>query len=216
MHAIKKQLYVTDRRLDRMRTSIENDAQMQTLKSTILEGWPEERSNCDPNIVEYWNHRDELSVDDGLIFRGQTLIVPRRLRAEILLQVHKGHLGITKTLERAKDSLFWPGMSPVNQVQFGKILKPAMVIKKLNDRSFEIHMLDRAVYRRNRKHLIKTRMNVTDISHFGINILDENKYYNQTSKSNTCKNQTDSMPYKTRFGRIVKENRHYTADKYSK
>ena len=125
--------------------------------------------------MEYWNHRDELSVDDGIIFRGQTLIVPRRLRAEILLQVHKGHLGITKTLERAKDSLFWPGMSPVNQVQIGKILKPAMVIKKLNDRSFEIHMLDRAVYRRNRKHLIKTCMNVTDIAHFDINILDENK-----------------------------------------
>ena len=75
-----------------------------------------------------------------------------------------------------------------------------MVIKKLNDRSFEIHMLDRAVFRRNRKHLIKTRENVTDISHFDLNILDENKCYNQTSKSNTCKNQTDSMPYKIRFG----------------
>ena len=76
-----------------MRTSNENDAQMQTLKSTILEGWSEERSSCKPNIVEYWNHRDELSVDDGLIFRGQTLIVPKQLRAEILVQVHKGHLG---------------------------------------------------------------------------------------------------------------------------
>ena len=112
MHAVKQQLFVTDRRLDNMRTINKNDAQMQTLKSTILEGWPEERSNCDPNIVEYWNHRDELSVDDGLIFRGQTLIVPRRLRAEILLQVHKGHLGITKTLERANDKLVLARFEP--------------------------------------------------------------------------------------------------------
>ena len=25
-------------------------------------------------------------------------------------QLHKGHMGVTKSVERAKDSLFWPGM----------------------------------------------------------------------------------------------------------
>ena len=29
----------------------------------------------------------------------------------MLNQIHTGHLGVTKTLERAKDSMFWPGMT---------------------------------------------------------------------------------------------------------
>ncbi|XP_060558164.1 uncharacterized protein K02A2.6-like [Ruditapes philippinarum] len=30
---------------------------------------------------------------------------------KLVQKVHTGHMGITKTLERAKDSIFWPGMS---------------------------------------------------------------------------------------------------------
>ena len=110
VHAVQQQLYVNDRRLDSIRSHIESDPQMRSLKRTILEGWPDTRAKCDPSIVEFFNHRDELSYEDRLIFRGQALIIPKPLRADMLTQVHKGHLGVTKTLERARDSLFWPGM----------------------------------------------------------------------------------------------------------
>ena len=68
------------------------------------------RSSCDLKVLDYFNHRDELSVEDRLIFRGQIIIVPASLRNETLSQIHKGHMGVTKSVERAKDSLFWPGM----------------------------------------------------------------------------------------------------------
>ena len=110
VHVIRKQLFVTDKRLDRIKSGIESDMQMRALKRTIIEGWPEMRSNCDPKVLDYFNHRDELSVEDGLIFRGQRIIVPASLRNETLSQIHKGHMGVTKSVERAKDSLFWPGM----------------------------------------------------------------------------------------------------------
>ena len=84
---------------------------MQTLKKTIVDGWSETRPECDSAILEYWNHRDELSVEQGLIFRGQKIVVPKSMRQEMLHQVHTGHLGVTKTFERAKDNIFWPGMS---------------------------------------------------------------------------------------------------------
>ena len=47
----------------------------------------------------------------SLIFRGQKIVIPKSLRAKMLNQIHTGHLGVTKTLERAKDSIFWPGMT---------------------------------------------------------------------------------------------------------
>ena len=73
-------------------------------------------SVSEQSVLEYWNHRDELSFEEGLIFRGQTIVIPKSLRAEMLKQVHTGHSGVTKTFERAKDSIFWPGVTKEIQV----------------------------------------------------------------------------------------------------
>ncbi|GBN17768.1 hypothetical protein AVEN_16285-1 [Araneus ventricosus] len=39
------------------------------------------------------------------------LIIPESIRSEILNSIHEGHLGITKCLARAKESILWPGLS---------------------------------------------------------------------------------------------------------
>ena len=52
-----------------------------------------------------------MVIADALLFKGGRLIFPRILRAEMLHQIHKGHLGIVKCEQRARDVLFWPGMS---------------------------------------------------------------------------------------------------------
>ena len=59
---------------------------MQALQNTIVQSWPE--TLCVQSALEYWNHRDELSVEEGLIFRGQKIVIPKLLRAEMLKQVH--------------------------------------------------------------------------------------------------------------------------------
>ena len=58
--------FISDKRLKTIKTEIEHDRQMQTLQNVILKGWPETRSDCDQLILEYWNHRDELSFEKGL------------------------------------------------------------------------------------------------------------------------------------------------------
>ena len=59
----------------------------------------------------YWTFRDEVATADGLLFRGTRLITPKVVRPEMLRQIHKSHLGIAKCRRRAKEVLFWPGMS---------------------------------------------------------------------------------------------------------
>lgn len=78
---------------------------------TINEGWPDSRKKCKQSILENWNHRDELSHANGLIFIGQKLLIPRLLRQELLNSVHLNYLAIAKTIERANDCIIWPGMS---------------------------------------------------------------------------------------------------------
>ena len=53
----------------------------------------------------------EVATADGLLFKGTRLIVPKVMRPEMLRQIHKSHLGIAKCRRRAKEVLFWPGMS---------------------------------------------------------------------------------------------------------
>ena len=106
-----QQLFITDKRLKTIQTVIEHDRQMRTLQNAIFKGWPETQPDCNQLILEYWNHRDELPFVKGLIFQGQKIVIPESLRAEMLNQIHTGHLGVTKTLECAKDSIFWPGMT---------------------------------------------------------------------------------------------------------
>jgi len=58
-------------------------------------------------IREYWSFRDEMSVQDGVILKGQRVIIPEAMQANILDQLHYGHMGIEKTKLRAKDCVYW-------------------------------------------------------------------------------------------------------------
>lgn len=59
----------------------------------------------------YHSYWDELSVYDGLIFRGERLAIPKALHYQTMKHLHSSHIGINGCLRRARECLFWPGMS---------------------------------------------------------------------------------------------------------
>ena len=59
----------------------------------------------------YWNFRDELSIKDGLVTKSSGLLIPSTLRRKMLEQIHEGHQGIEKCMLKARESVFWPGIS---------------------------------------------------------------------------------------------------------
>ena len=56
-------------------------------------------------------NREELTIEDGLILKGERIVIPPTLRPEILDTLHKGHLGQEKCLLRARTTVFWPGIT---------------------------------------------------------------------------------------------------------
>ena len=62
-------------------------------------------------LEPYWNYRDELAVEDGLLLKGKKLIIPKIMQQEVLNQLHYGHLGMEKCKLRAKDAVFWHGIN---------------------------------------------------------------------------------------------------------
>ena len=53
----------------------------------------------------------ELTIVDGLLLKGTRLVIPSSLQRQTLNQIHEGHQGINKCRERAKISVWWPGLS---------------------------------------------------------------------------------------------------------
>uniref|UniRef100_A0A3P9LL44 Gypsy retrotransposon integrase-like protein 1 n=1 Tax=Oryzias latipes TaxID=8090 RepID=A0A3P9LL44_ORYLA len=111
VHTVYDNLPVSDIRLKEIQEETSKDTQLTVLKNIINNGWPEERKKCPQVAAEFWNHRNELSVINGIVFKGEKIIIPALLRAEMLSRVHVGHMGMEKCKQRARDILFWPGMS---------------------------------------------------------------------------------------------------------
>ena len=52
-----------------------------------------------------------MSIQDGLIFKGERVVVPRASRSELLRRIHSSHLGVNGCLNRARECLYWPGVT---------------------------------------------------------------------------------------------------------
>ena len=87
-----------------------NDEELPVVARYIQEGWPTSRKRCAARALPYWSIRHSLTAYDDLVFYGPRLVIPNACRAEVVQDLHSGHQGVTKTLQRAKSSVFWPGL----------------------------------------------------------------------------------------------------------
>ncbi|KAI3356983.1 hypothetical protein L3Q82_003624 [Scortum barcoo] len=88
-----------------------DDPEMQMLRDITINGWPKEREDVPKEMQKYWTFKKEISYVSGLMFKNAKLIVPNQMRQEMLNRIHESHLDIVKCKERARDILYWPGMS---------------------------------------------------------------------------------------------------------
>ena len=75
-----------------------------------------------PNVAKYfWDFRDELSTDEGLLLKGPSLIIPATLRESYLQHLHEGHLSASKTILNARQHMFWPGSKLTSRTTQGGV-----------------------------------------------------------------------------------------------
>ena len=58
----------------------------------------------------YWDFRDQLSTDEGLLLMGPRIVIPSCLHEQYLQRLHQGHLSATKVQQNARQHLYWPGL----------------------------------------------------------------------------------------------------------
>lgn len=87
-------------RMQNIQLATAKDRTRQPPMDTILKGWPEDRSKVPPELTPYYNMRNELSIYDGLVFKGERLVVPQGLKTEIKKDIPASHAGVEGCLSR--------------------------------------------------------------------------------------------------------------------
>ena len=88
-----------------------NDPNMQQLIKYIIEEWPTRQQDVVQQLQSYHTFKEEMSVIDGLIFRGERIVIPTALQAKALQAIYRSHMGIQKTLDKSKGYFYWSGIS---------------------------------------------------------------------------------------------------------
>ena len=111
VHLMSSESYVTDRKLQTIKDEIHTNATMQLLAQQIQDGWPDHKILVPSEVQPYYPYRQELTTEDGLIYKAHNILIPPSLRADTLQKLHQSHQGIEKTKRLARESIFWPGMN---------------------------------------------------------------------------------------------------------
>ena len=96
--------------IEQLRETTCKDPVLSTVNQLVQYRWPKESRRV-PAIARYfWEFRDKLTTDEGLLLKGPSLVIPAILRESYLQHLHEGHLSAKKVKSNAKQHMFWPGM----------------------------------------------------------------------------------------------------------
>ena len=114
IHTVNDHGSVSKSKLTEFAVETSKDPTLKKLKDYVLNGWPNNKSQVDPAVRPYFSFRDEITIYQDVLLKGDRIIVPTTLRNEMRQKIHHGHLGIEKCKARARSTLYWPGM--VNEI----------------------------------------------------------------------------------------------------
>ncbi|XP_064642786.1 uncharacterized protein LOC135497049 [Lineus longissimus] len=111
-----------------LRDLTSSDPVLQQLSEYIWRGWPAKQHDLPAPLRQSWSYRDELAIEDGILFKEKQVVIPETLRKNILEQLHDAHQGIEKTRRLARELVYWPTLT-----KMWKILSRNAVLARSTD-----------------------------------------------------------------------------------
>ena len=128
-------VHIPDVRLTEIRDATTTDEQMVTLAWYIKNGWPEDRRNVPEEIREYFDMGDTLGIEEGVLMKGERMIIPHKLGADMKERLHSAHLGYESMMRRARTQY-------IGLEWLGKLSKQpitAQAVRKISQRTVKKH-----------------------------------------------------------------------------
>jgi len=93
--------------LDEIRDATQNDPELQeVIKYIQNQRWFESSAN----LQSYKNVRNELSLADGLVMRGDRIVIPQKLQDRVIKTAHRSHQGIVKTKQFLRETVWFTNL----------------------------------------------------------------------------------------------------------
>ena len=108
VHMVYDNSSATDQKLVEIKHETTKDPVLSEIANYVIEGWPNNRQNVPEPLKSFWSYREELSLINGIVFKGQRIVIPTKMRKQVLQKLHQSHMGIEKTKMRARETVFWP------------------------------------------------------------------------------------------------------------
>ena len=106
--SIAQVLKMEPTRLESLQEDTKADPTLAELTDLILTGWPNSMQDIPEHLHPYWCFRDELTILDGLIMKGNRVVIPTSMRPATLNRLHDENQGLTSMLQRARRTVYWP------------------------------------------------------------------------------------------------------------
>lgn len=111
INLLTSNLAISPEKLQKILCHTSRDLISQRLKVYYKNGWPKCKQHCDTLTLPYWNIKEEIHIVNDIVFKNNSVIIPKSLREEILNILHEGHQGIEKTKNLARGVVYWPNIN---------------------------------------------------------------------------------------------------------
>ena len=110
IHSLVSSPPISNEKMNLMKQATAADDALQVVKTLNIKGRPAYKRDTPICTRQYWPLRDEHHTIEGLLFRGETLVMPPSVRHQMLTKLHESHLGKEKCKARARSIIYRPGM----------------------------------------------------------------------------------------------------------
>ncbi|KAB0801714.1 hypothetical protein PPYR_03900 [Photinus pyralis] len=111
VHSVSASINISDSKKLEFIKETKNDPVLSEIIKYHKDGWPNKKTCFKSLAYNYYKFQNEIVVENDLIFLNNRIIVPTTLRNYILSLLHESHFGIEKTKARARQLVYWPGLS---------------------------------------------------------------------------------------------------------
>ena len=101
-----------------LQEATKEDKVLARLGEDIQRGIPESSNDMVPEVKQYHKYRHGLVLVDGIVCYKDRVVIPEKLRAQVLGTLHSAHQGVSSMVNRAEQTVFWPGITTdINRVR---------------------------------------------------------------------------------------------------
>ena len=76
----------------------------------VRKGWPNNKEQVSQKVKPFFSMRDEITIHEGILFRGNRVIISSEMQAKIIPKIHAFHIRVNGCLRWACECVYRPSM----------------------------------------------------------------------------------------------------------